>query len=99
MCRATASTSAGSQSKSGKPCERLTAPTSAASFDMTVKIVVPTAGSREMSSGGDGGNGSQKRSNGVNGEKGEDKLVFVILSFTNHPKFKKYSSLPPLLRF
>ncbi len=49
MCRATASTSAGSQSKSGKPCDRLTAPTSAASFDITVKMVVPTEGRRERS--------------------------------------------------
>jgi hypothetical protein len=47
MCRATASTRAGSQSKSGKPCERLMAPVSAASFDITVKIVVPTFGSLE----------------------------------------------------
>ncbi len=47
MCAATASTSAGSQSKSGKPCERLIASSSAASRDITVKIVVPTAGSFE----------------------------------------------------
>src|SRR3954452_221630 len=45
MCRATASTSAGSQSKSGNPCDKLIAPRSAASLDMTVKIVVPTLGS------------------------------------------------------
>jgi hypothetical protein len=43
---ATASTSAGSQSKSGKPCPRLTAPRSVASADITVKIVVPTVGRR-----------------------------------------------------
>src|SRR5262249_19616271 len=49
MCRATASTSAGSQSKSGNPCDRLIAPRSAASFDMTVKIVVPTLGSLDAS--------------------------------------------------
>src|ERR1043166_7903593 len=48
MCFATASTSAGSQSKSGKPCERLIAPRSAASFDITVKIVVPTLGSLDL---------------------------------------------------
>jgi hypothetical protein len=33
--------------KSGKPCDRLIAPQSAASFDMTVKMVVPTRGSFE----------------------------------------------------
>src|SRR5215203_951356 len=49
MCRVTASTSAGSQSKSGKPCDRLIAPRSAASFDMTVKIVVPTFGNLDFS--------------------------------------------------
>src|SRR3954470_20219121 len=49
MCRATASTSAGSQSKSGNPCDRLIAPRSAASFDMTVKMVVPTFGSFDCS--------------------------------------------------
>src|SRR5215831_12537408 len=49
MCLATASTSAGSQSKSGKPCDKLIAPRSAASFDMTVKIVVPTLGSFDCS--------------------------------------------------
>src|SRR3954470_19931234 len=48
MCRVTASTSAGSQSKSGNPCDRLIAPRSAASFDMTVKIVVPTLGSFDV---------------------------------------------------
>ncbi|AJX71346.1 hypothetical protein BG19_3497 [Burkholderia pseudomallei MSHR840] len=37
----------GSQSKSGKPWPRLTAPFSAASALMTVKIVVPTSGRRE----------------------------------------------------
>ena len=47
MCRATASTSSGSQSKSGNPCDRLIAPTSAASCDITVKMVVPTDGSRD----------------------------------------------------
>src|SRR6185369_14461265 len=41
----TACTRRGSQSKSGKPWPRLTAPFSAASADMTVKMVVPTAGS------------------------------------------------------
>jgi hypothetical protein len=33
--------------KSGKPCDRLIAPQSAASFDITVKMVVPTWGSFE----------------------------------------------------
>src|SRR5687767_6614054 len=51
MCRATASTKAGSQSKSGNPCDRLMAPVSAASFDMTVKIVVPTEGSFDFRPG------------------------------------------------
>jgi hypothetical protein len=45
MWRATASINAGSQLKSGYPCDRLIAPVSAASFDMTVKMVVPTDGS------------------------------------------------------
>ena len=35
--------------KSGKPCPRLTAPTSCASADMVVKMVVPTCGSFESS--------------------------------------------------
>jgi len=41
--------SSGAQSKSGNPCERLIAPCSCASRDMTVKIVVPTRGSLESS--------------------------------------------------
>ena len=67
MCRATASTSAGSQSKSGNPCERLTAPTSAASFDITVKMVVPTEGRAECS-GGEG----REASNGPEGTEAPD---------------------------
>jgi hypothetical protein len=51
---ATASSSAGSQSKSGKPWPRLTAPRSAASADITVKIVVPTFGILVTSVGGGG---------------------------------------------
>src|SRR3954466_13096261 len=47
----TACTRRGSQSKSGKPCPRLTAPFSAASADITVKMVVPTAGSLVCSAG------------------------------------------------
>ena len=46
MASVTWPTSAGSQSKSGNPWPRLTAPTSCASADMTVKIVVPTWGRR-----------------------------------------------------
>src|SRR3982074_201893 len=46
---ATASTSDGSQSKSGKPWPRFTAPFSAAIADITVKIVVPTWGSLDAS--------------------------------------------------
>src|SRR5690348_9813838 len=46
MAASTAATSAGSQSKSGKPWPRLMAPDFAASADITVKIVVPTAGRR-----------------------------------------------------
>src|SRR5687767_8047036 len=45
MASVTAWTKRGSQSKSGKPWPRLTAPFSMASADMTVKMVVPTAGS------------------------------------------------------
>jgi len=48
MARVTASTSAGSQPKSGKPWPKFTAPVSAASADMTVKMVVPTWGRREV---------------------------------------------------
>jgi hypothetical protein len=47
----TASSSAGSQSKSGKPWPRLTAPCCAASADITVKMVVPTAGRRLVRTG------------------------------------------------
>ena len=46
----TRSTSSGRREKSGKPCERLMAPHSAASRDMTVKMVVPTSG-RRLSTG------------------------------------------------
>ena len=42
IAASTASSSFGSQSKSGKPWPRLTAPCSCASADITVKIVVPT---------------------------------------------------------
>jgi hypothetical protein len=45
MAPVTASTSLGSQSKSGNPCPKLTALCSVAKADMTVKIVVPTDGS------------------------------------------------------
>ena len=45
MCSTTRSTRRVGGSKSGKPCDRLIAPHSAASRDMTVKIVVPTFGS------------------------------------------------------
>ncbi len=47
--RVTASRSACGPSKSGKPWERLIAPTSAASWDMVVKMVVPTLGNLLMS--------------------------------------------------
>src|SRR5450432_2701757 len=46
IAASTPSISAGSQSKSGKPWPRLTAPRSSASADITVKIVVPTSGRR-----------------------------------------------------
>jgi hypothetical protein len=46
MARLTLSIKAGSQPKSGKPWPRLTALCSAASADMTVKMVVPTWGRR-----------------------------------------------------
>ena len=52
-CFSTRSSSAGSGEKSGKPCDRLMAPHSAASLDITVKMVVPTSGS----AGGEGGGG------------------------------------------
>src|SRR5689334_22886321 len=57
MARVTASTSRGSQSKSGKPCPRLTASCCCASADMTVKMVVPTAGRRLSMAGVRGGVG------------------------------------------
>src|SRR5437899_6077772 len=44
MASVTAWMRRGSQSKSGKPWPRFTAPFSAASADITVKMVVPTAG-------------------------------------------------------
>ena len=40
--------SSGEVSKSGKPCDKLIAPTSAATADITVNIVVPTCGSLDM---------------------------------------------------
>src|SRR5688572_16688570 len=46
MALSTASMSLGSQSKSGKPWPRFTAPRSCASADITVKMVVPTWGRR-----------------------------------------------------
>src|SRR5450755_4176957 len=51
IAASTASTSFGSQSKSGKPWPRLTAPCSRASADITVKIVVPTVGNRLSTTG------------------------------------------------
>ena len=51
MASVTWSSSAGSQSKSGKPWPRLTAPVSCASADITVKIVVPTFGRRLVTVG------------------------------------------------
>jgi hypothetical protein len=51
MAFATASTIRGSQPKSGKPWPRFTAPFSAASALMTVKMVVPTFGRREGNEG------------------------------------------------
>jgi hypothetical protein len=47
MACVTAAGSAGSQSKSGNPCPRFTAFFSAASADITEKIVVPTSGNLE----------------------------------------------------
>ncbi|MNG08803.1 hypothetical protein D3C84_921870 [compost metagenome] len=44
MCRPTASQSAAGAEKSGKPWDRLMAPVSAASWDIWVKMVVPTLG-------------------------------------------------------
>src|SRR6185369_9020836 len=47
MWRCMASNSTGSAWKSGKPCDRFTAPHSAARRDITVKMVVPISGKRE----------------------------------------------------
>src|SRR3954471_14959196 len=55
----TASTSFGSHSKSGNPWPRFTAPVSVASADITVKIVVPTAGSLVVTEGVRSGMGSE----------------------------------------
>ena len=49
IASAARSTSAGSQSKSGKPCDRLMAPWSVARRVMTVKMLVPVPGSFEVS--------------------------------------------------
>ena len=48
MALATASTSAGSQSKSGNPCDRLMAWCSLASRVITEKMLTPTSGSLEV---------------------------------------------------
>ena len=48
MASVTACGSAVSQAKSGKPWPKLTAPVSLAKADMTVKMVVPTLGSRDV---------------------------------------------------
>jgi hypothetical protein len=40
--------SSGDVSKSGKPCDRFIAPTSAARADITVNMVVPTCGNLEI---------------------------------------------------
>ena len=45
MWPATSSTRRGGGEKSGKPCDKLMASCSAASRDITVKMVVPTSGS------------------------------------------------------
>ncbi len=52
MWRETRSKSSGEAEKSGKPWDRLMAPHSAASRDITVKIVVPTPGSRDVTGKG-----------------------------------------------
>src|SRR5262245_21064047 len=49
MCRATASISAGEVSNSGKPCERLMAPSSLAMRVITAKMLTPLAGSLDCS--------------------------------------------------
>src|SRR6478735_1589112 len=59
IATSTASSSFGSQSKSGKPWPRLTAPRSCASADITVKIVVPTVGRRLGTAGVRGRAGSR----------------------------------------
>src|SRR6187200_2947269 len=59
IAASTASSSLGSQSKSGKPWPRLTAPRSCASADITVKIVVPTVGRRVVTAGVLGSAGSR----------------------------------------
>src|SRR6476646_4509277 len=59
IAASTASSSFGSQSKSGKPWPRLTAPRSCASADITVKIVVPTVGRRLVTTGVLGSAGSR----------------------------------------
>src|SRR5436190_7875233 len=59
IAASTASSSRGSQSKSGKPWPRLTAPRSCASADITVKIVVPTVGRRVVTAGVLGSAGSR----------------------------------------
>ncbi|MNT44102.1 hypothetical protein D3C72_1806130 [compost metagenome] len=63
MAAVTSSSSFGSQWKSGKPWPRFTAFFSAASVDITVKMVVPTAGSLVV----------------ISGVRGEDEGVAVLM--------------------
>src|SRR5512146_3204351 len=57
MCFATRSYSTGGAENSGKPWDRFRAPSSEASRDMIVKIVVPTCGRRESMTPGNVGIG------------------------------------------
>jgi hypothetical protein len=77
----TAATRRGSQSKSGKPWPRLTAPFSAASADITVKMVVPTWGSRA----GEGGGAAQFLGGSTRvSPSGAAQRQFVVVDLAGH---------------
>src|SRR6185436_15997620 len=81
------------QSKSGKPCDRLIALCSCASFDITVKIVVPTAGSLDAM--GRGNEGMAPYSNNTAGRAHDSRIILFntpLRGTTHDPRLTTHES-------